>query len=73
MQAFTHYSMRYQRSKDPSEGPLAVLDTQEVLVGGTYKLTDPALASPAKLFGKADFGLAAIEKFMSEHTCCSLC
>ena len=73
MQAFVHFSMQYRCCKDTRSGPLAVLDTQGVKNKDEYKLTDPALASPSKIFGRADFGSAAVEKFMKEHTCCSLC
>ena len=71
MQAFTHFSMLYSMAKDG--GKIAIVDTQGVKRGDSYTLTDPSVATPSKAYGCADFGSEAMETFMKEHKCNSLC
>lgn len=69
VQAFAHFS--YEKSK--AEGrPVMVLDLQGVRRGdGGFQLTDPAVTSggATRLYGPTDMGLAAIQKFLEQHTC----
>jgi hypothetical protein len=72
MQAFSHFSMRYTCGASGGV-PLAVFDTQGVKEPGIYMLTDPAISSVTKLYGKTDFGAEAQATFLKMHTCSSVC
>lgn len=72
VQAFTHFSMRY-RCAALGDAALAVLDTQGLKRGLVYSLTDPALATATKAYGKTDLGEEALAKFRAAHTCGDLC
>lgn len=71
VQAFMHFSLHYLRQH---LGTVAmVLDAQGIQqpLGSSwlYMLTDPAMCSGDRRYGASDLGAAAIQSFLSSHSC----
>jgi hypothetical protein len=68
-QAFSHWSYQY------TNGDTIVVDLQGVLTssGSAFQLTDPAIHSTPKKYGKTDRGREGMRDFIGSHICNNLC
>jgi hypothetical protein len=66
-QAFSHWSWQYTR------GYSLVCDLQGVLGTECFQLTDPAIHSSQRRYGKTDLGRKGHHSFFATHKCNPLC
>ena len=68
-QAFSHFTHHF------SGGKVIVVDVQGMVVGNTYRLTDPAIHSNPKTgtFGTTDKSLNGMTQFFETHYCNQVC